>query len=148
MRLARISDDWGSTLFSMSEVKTRIGAIPKGQPSRGSANILPGRFRCVKRTNYRRFSHNMMRLESEIFIDGVFREFCKKDEFCLTVHDGIFFKKTRDKIQLAEDVLRAQIKKKFSNKIVEKIRIKQENTQNNYINTIVKDREQQLIKVT
>jgi hypothetical protein len=93
-----------------------------------------------KRWNYRRFSHKMMKLESDIFVDGVFREFTKANEFCLTVHDGIYFKNTSDNAKKAETLLRQKLSNRFQTKMVEKIAIKIENLEEKYTKTLIKDK--------
>lgn len=47
-----------------------------------------------KSGDYRQFSHELMSYESELFIDGLLEEFCKKKMFCLSVHDGLFVKQS------------------------------------------------------
>jgi hypothetical protein len=47
-----------------------------------------------KSGDYRQFSHRLMGYESELFIDGLLKEFCKKEIFCLSVHDGLFVKQS------------------------------------------------------
>ena len=47
-----------------------------------------------KSGDYRQFSHELMSYESELFIDGLLEEFCKGKMFCLSVHDGLFVKKS------------------------------------------------------
>jgi hypothetical protein len=47
-----------------------------------------------KSGDYRQFSHRLMGYESELFIDGLLEEFCKKKMFCLSVHDGLFVKQS------------------------------------------------------
>jgi hypothetical protein len=63
-----------------------------------------------KSTNYRTFSHQMMRAEAAIFIDGVFRELTKEGIFALTIHDSVFFKENDPNAQnLVEEIIARQI---------------------------------------
>lgn len=62
-----------------------------------------------KRHNSDKFSHRLQRAESKIFIDGALRAMKEIGVFCLSVHDGLYFRRSDKKT--AQKVIEAAVKR-------------------------------------
>ena len=68
-----------------------------------------------KSGDYRQFSHELMGYESELFIDGLLEEFCKEKMFCLSVHDGLFVK--RSELKMARKMVIRKIRTEINERM-------------------------------